>query len=307
MSKLIRILFLTGIAVLLSISNAVAALGEVENAITFRGDQRRIALPPVSVHVVAAKDNSGVSPEIKRLLEPVLQDVAKEVPAPTEAALTLIVEKSDTKDTVRLVPKGHDISGIAYVLPADADKLRRALAGYARYAGLQSLQGKGDLSALQWKIHMYRPSSATNAKAAKIGNAFWEPIATMDINSRNETKQYEKDAMLMFSFTNTSRENLYVYIVNYTDDGQVLPVLPPQANAGLSNIAAHGKELAHPTLSLELAAPVERVRLIVSRVPLSIAQWQQDLFDADPAEFEQAASGLRPDDWASMEVVFTRK
>ena len=307
MNRLLRMLLLAGFTMLLFAPGAFAALGETENAITFRGDQRRIALPPVPIYVATAKGGTAPSSEAGRLLEPVLRDIAKQTAAPENAAVTLVVEKTGAGSAVRLFRRGKALSNTAYTLPADAGKLRRALAGHARYSGLRSLQGKGDFPGLKWNIQMYRPSNAGNAKAVKVDSAFWEPAEAMTVGSRGGTKQYDTSALLTFSFANTSRENLYVYIINYTDDGQVLPVLPPQAKTDLQNVAAYGQELVHPALRLELGAPVERVRLIVSRVPLSVAHWTQDSFDADPAEFERSGPALDPGDWASTEVVFTRK
>lgn len=307
MNRLLRVLLLAAFIVFSSVSGVVAALDETENAISFRGDMRRITLPPIPIFVTTGKDSPLPAAEAARLLEPALRDVAMQAPASEKAALTLAVEKAGKGTVVRLFSKGRALSGAAYVLPADAGKLRRVVAGHARYAGLRSLQGKGAFPGLKWNIQIYRPSRAVSARAVKIDNALWEPAEIMAVGSQGATKRYDKSALLTFSFANTSNENLYVYIVNSTDDGQVLPVLPPRAKSDLQNMAAYGQELVHPALRLEISAPVERVRLIVSRVPLSVAHWAQDAFDADPSEFERKGPPLNPEDWASSEAVFIRK
>ncbi len=307
MNRLLCVLLLAISLLLSSVSGVAAALGETESAITFRGEMRRIALPPIPVFVATARENPLPAAEAGRVLEPVLRGVATQVAASGGAALTLAVEKAGTDTAVRLYSKGRALPGAAYVLPADADRLRRAVAGHARHAGLRSLKGEGEFPGLQWNIRIHRPSSAAAAGAVKIDDAFWEPVEDMAVGGHGGSKRYDKSALLTFSFANTSKENLYVYVVNYTDDGQVLPVLPPRAKPDLPNLAAYGQGLTHPALSLELGAPVERVRLIVSRVPLAVAHWAQDSFDADPAEFERKGPPLSPEDWASREVVFFRK
>ena len=305
MNKFFRCILWAGFLLLLPVVDAIAALGETEGSITFRGDLRRIALPPVSVHAFA-EGTSVSAAEGKRLLAPAMRDVARETPDAKSAFLALALEKSRAGSTARLSPSGLASSAAVFSLPAESGKLRRVLAGYARYAGLCALQGKGDFPGLKWTIHIHRLSHAGAGKAIAIDNNFWELVESMPADLRGGAKQYTKSALLTFSFANTSRENLYVYVINYTDDGQVLPVLPPEAKAALRNVAAYGQELVHPALRLELGAPVERVRLIVSRVPLTVAHWVQESFDADPAEFEHKGQVVKAEDWASAEVVFTR-
>jgi hypothetical protein len=297
MNKIFSVLFAAACVLLLPMAHAVAALGEVENAITFRGEQHRIALPPVPVYVAAGAE----------LPEPVLRDLVTLVPAPELATLTLALEPRGKDVAVRISQKGQPPSGAEFVLPADAQKLRRALAGHARLAGLRALEGRGEFPGLKWEIQIYRPCPAGKAGAVSIDEGTWEPAETMTVEGRGSSREYGERALLTFSFANTSRENLYVYVVNSTDEGQVLPVLPLQARSDLQNLATYGQELVHPTLRLELGAPVERVRLIVSRLPLSVAHWAQEGFDADPAEFERPAPALNAEDWMSREVVFTRK
>ncbi len=289
----------------LFLTTSALALSESESAITFRGNQQSLNLPALTVHLQTAAPLSIA--EAQKVLQSSLQGITKIVPTSINAHLRLHVQKNASNTEVKISSPTYPSVDKVYSLPKDAQILRQSLLGFAQFMGVQNLQGSTPFSGIQWNVHVFTPAQANDAQALQVQNTFWKPVRTLTNTGEKSSIPYEEKVLLGFSFNNTSQENVYAYILNITDTGQILPILAPQAQQNMQNILLAGKKHNVNDVYLELSAKVESVRLIISRVPLSFSSWQQEDFHNPTVNFMQASQSPKNDVWTSWEIKFVKK
>ncbi len=283
----------------------VFALSESESAITFRGNQQTLSLAPLAIHM------QTVAPlgeeEAKKILQSSLQDIANIVPSTSAAQLLVHVQKDQEATKVKISSPTYPLITKSFILPADANALRRSILGYAQYMGVQNLQNDTSFSGITWYVHTYAPTAANDPQALNVQGSFWKPARVLKSTGEKATVPYDASTLLTFSFNNASQENVYVYLLNITETGQILPILAPSEQKNTQNTLLYGKEHVVNNIFLELGAKVESVRLIISRVPLSFSLWQQENFHSPKTNFMHATQTPKADAWTSWEINFVKK
>jgi hypothetical protein len=125
------------------------------------------------------------------------------------------------------------------------------------------------------KAQAYSPADSAGPGIIRHEGKNWRPAYSF-LLSRDGTEPVARPALLSFSFSNRSKDAYFIYMLNYNDAGQVLPVLPPLGAAHMPNRVAAGKELVPAGLVLELTAPVEHLRVIISKKPLDLMALAQE-------------------------------
>ena len=191
-------------------------------------------------------------------------------------------------------------------LPADEAKLRWAVLARLNLATLASLEAFGPWpEGLSWSVEVL---TASEAGSLDYDGRRWSPIETVKVGAPLvERVDVSEPCLLRFAFDNKGEKSYYAYLANYTDEGQVLLALPPEAAGTVPNLVPAGGSLELPQIFLELGAPVESVRLIVSERPLDLSQFPQDGLDSPSNSKPIRMRPIARDVWQTALVVFTLK
>lgn len=293
-------------------SLVLAALSEDESKFTFRGGQRMFTLPLTKVALLLREDGitglSGGQLQAAVGLGAAMDDPWHVVPEAEKAQLALSVRpKTEAGFPVTVSGLGA-LAGAkqrTFTLPAQVEELKQLLAGYARYLTIAFANGKMSLPSVTWKVEVFQPGGRKEREIS-YKNQVWGLSKELRLPQDGLAFELRLPALLTFSFHNPTRDNYYVYLVNYTSDGQVLPVLPLLSKPDMQNMLPAGGELALSSLRFELDAPVERLRMLLSRVPLDLTPAAQEHFaSGQAAETVTASEPAQDGDWAGVEAVIT--
>jgi hypothetical protein len=188
-------------------------------------------------------------------------------------------------------------------LPADDLRLKRALMARINYETISALKSTSEWPAgLTWKVELF---TLSQYGSVNYGGRKWQPTETISVVS-SATRRFKvpKSCLLMFGLENKSSTPLYAYLASYSDQGQVLLALPPENSAAFPNRIPAGGSLDLSKIYLELGAPVERVRLIVSERPLNMSQFSQDSLEAPKSTKPVALRPISEGDWQTAQLVF---
>jgi hypothetical protein len=164
---------------------------------------------------------------------------------------------------------------------ADLAGFRGALWRRLNYLAMAGLSSPGPWPELRWTVNIYAPDDDGELEH---GGRFWALAGTTVLEGEPAAPvSLGRPSLLTFELANNSLATYYAYLLNYTDQGQILPVLPPEAKSAVRNRVDPGQTLDLGQIRLELGAPVEAVRLIISEKPLDLARFSQDGLDA-PSE-----------------------
>jgi hypothetical protein len=199
----------------------------------------------------------------------------------------------------------YDGSGVmSLALPADNAKLRRAILGRANLKAMRALTAPGQWpDGLVWTVEVL---AASEDGEVEHDGRKWASARTLAVAGPGlaDPVDVPEECLLRFSFDNQSAKPYYAYLVNFTDEGQVLLVLPPDSSGRIPNLVPAGQELSLPQISLELGAPVEYVRLIVSERPLDLSQFAQDSLDGPALSGPARVRPVPRDAWQTALAVF---
>jgi hypothetical protein len=192
----------------------------------------------------------------------------------------------------------------SFTLPADETALRRAVLARLNLKTMADLHAEGP-----WPDGfslIVEALTTDEAGALEYDGRKWAPSSTTVVSSASPQRvAVPRTCLLRFAFENKGAKPYYAYLVNFTDEGQVLPVLPPEGAAQIPNLIHAGQSLRLPQLNLELGAPVENVRLIVSERPLDLSQFTQDGLEAPKTGKPARMRPIAPNAWQTALVVFT--
>ncbi len=292
-------------AIFIAQINNAQALSEVESATTFRGEKKSLSLPVLKVYFAFAP---SLAPKaIEKELIPLLKGIAQVSPEEKNAHLSLNVTQDGKHTNVSLKSLGAPSLSKNFTLPAQAEELKQALLGYAHGFGLQNLQKTSDFSAVSWNIQKWIPANAGEQGAQNISGEFWKPENAISVEKEQATQSYSGRTLLSFSFTNSSPEDVYVYMFNSTDAGQIIPILAPKEQRTEQNTLGHGRKLTVEGIYLELGAKEENIHLIITREPLSFEHWQQESFWQAKQNFIHSSHSPAKENWTSRRVIFLQK
>lgn len=164
-----------------------------------------------------------------------------------------------------------------FLLPKDAAVLRTVLEGHMRLRTLTASKGSMPWPDVLCSVQAHSPADSAGPGTIRHEKKNWRPTHSFTL-SQDRLEPIRHPALLTFSFNNRSKAAYWIYVLNYNDAGQILPVLPPLGAANMPNRVAAGKELAAAQLFLELTAPVEYVQVILSQNPLDIQALAQESF-----------------------------
>ena len=188
----------------------------------------------------------------------------------------------------------------------DPAAFRGALWRRINYLAMADLAGGALWPDLEWVINVLAPAQAGPVEhqglrwsvSDKIVVDGGEPLGTVEV---------DRPSLLTFQVINRGSGAHYAYIVNYNGQGQLLQVLPPEGAKNVLHRVGPGQTLDLGHIRLELGAPEEAVRIILSERPLDMARFSQDGLDV-PSEPRQAV--LRPapkGSWSTAVKVFKLK
>jgi hypothetical protein len=273
-----------------------------------------MAAPSESVGVFAtrgAKEKRVYSlpPQALRLFveSPALAESLKKTPF---VALTADKAKAEAlilgQDEVRLLTPGES-DGPRFRLPAEGAALRQALLRRIHFKAMTDLSSPGPWPAVEWSVNIHAP--AENGPLDYDGRK-WGLVQTVKAAEGQPAPISVKEpCLLTFKIANRSDKPYYAYLVNYTGEGQVLPFLPPSELPQMPNLAAAGATLSLDGIFLELGAPQEFVRLILSENPLDLRAFSQESLDQAAGQ-TAAPTRLRPapaGSWFTAARVFELK
>jgi hypothetical protein len=274
-----------------------------------------MATPSESVEIFTtrgAKDKRVYSlpPQALRLFveSPALADSLKKTPF---VALTANKAKAEAlilgQGQVRLLAP-RETDGPRFQLPAEGAALRQALLRRIHFKAMADLASPNPWPvAVEWSINIHAP--VENGSRDYDGQK-WGLVKTMKASDGPAGHIAVKEpCLLTFKIVNRGDTPYYVYLVNYTGNGQVLPFLPPQEKAQMPNLVAAGAELAVDGVFLELGASTEFVRLILSENPLDLRPFGQKSLDEAAGQTTPPAR-LRPapaDSWFTAVRAFKMK
>ncbi len=287
-----------------SVSKAFA-FAEMESATTFRGEKKSLALPPVSVHVAL---EAGLDSErIQREWVPLLEESAIVVKNKEQASLSLSLTNKGDHTQASLVETARPTSHKNFTLPQESEALQKTLLGYAHSLGLRSLQNATAFPDVVWNVQVWTQAKAGELGAKNIQGEFWKPSHQISGIKNAPPQSYNGRTILSFSFMNNSGGNFYIYALNATDGGQIVPILAPTSLVNIQNTLHPYKEHSLENMFLELSSHEENVILIISREPLDLSLWQQDDFNTAAQSFLQPNTIPAPENWTSRILTFIKK
>jgi hypothetical protein len=247
---------------------------------TTRGakDPRIYSLPPQALKVYS--DSEIITASLKKT--PFISLIPDEATADVKL-------KNNGKNSIELVPAGQS-QGKAYKIPEEQNAMRQALFNYINFNSIARLNNPDAWPDVTWKININTPS---DSGSINFDGKKWGIDRTVEIKEDKLKTSVPKVSLLDFEINNQSSHDYYAYFINYTDDGQLLLILPPESHSNISNFIPAGKNMAFPQLQLEVVAPVEYVRLIISEKILDLSEISQDNFDSKTENTVQATR-LRP-------------
>jgi len=272
----------------------LAAPSETVGVYATRGakEKRVHSLPPQALKVFA--ESPDVAASLKKT--PFVALTADQAEA---QALVL------GQDAVQLLSPGQT-KGPSFKLPAEVTAFRQALLRRINFQTMSQLASPGPWPAIEWSINIHTPKA--DGPVDYEGQK-WSPVKTVTSkDSPSGSLAVTSPCLLTFKIVNQGDKPYYAYLVNYTEEGQILPFLPPQEQPQRPNLAAAGAELSLAGIFLELGEGHEFVRLIISENPLDLRPFSQEGLD-DPAA-AAAAARLRPapaNSWATIVQAFEVK
>ncbi|MDL2267282.1 DUF4384 domain-containing protein [Desulfovibrio sp. OttesenSCG-928-G15] len=290
-------------APLVDSSFILAALGETEDRIAFRGGDSARELPLPALRAwFSGTEREAQRPACVAALVRSLTWPIEESTSSTDADVVFTITNAGEETHILLSVVNPNDASARFVLPGETEKARTYLDALARFSGLCRLEGAmAPRPEVIWTVHPYRPGNTLKANGITADGQIWNPAEVLTVGCKGRKVSYDGPALLRFSLRNASRQDLYVQLVNYTADGQVIQIFPPPQQAPA--LLPWGKELDMSAVSLELAEKEERVRLILSRVPLDMSGL------TTPAP-ERASTGETPGkadpaDWSTSELICT--
>jgi hypothetical protein len=152
----------------------------------------------------------------------------------------------------------------------------------------------------------------------------WKKTKSLPPGKAHETVQsYSGDALLRFTVANAETRPYYVYLLNITSKGEIIPLYPEEWQGKTDGLLEPGRTRALD-VRLALEESKEYVRLIASREPLDLTPlWQKRyegvrgaegsglelLLDERADRLSRGAKGavrLKPADWGVAQVFFER-
>lgn len=241
------------------------------------GDKRLYSLPPQALRLF--------------IESPDLAESMKKTPF---VALTTNKAEAEAlilgQGSVQLLSSGES-GGRRFQLPAEGAALRQALLRRINFKTMAALASPGPWPAVEWRINIHAPDA--NGPTDYDGQK-WSLVQTMKAaDSENKPIAVQAPCALTFNLVNRSQKPYYAYLVNYTAEGQILPLLPPEEAPLTPNLVAPGADLSLNHIVLELGEGQENVRLILSENPLDLSQFKQDSLDEEAGSAAPAAR-LRP-------------
>jgi hypothetical protein len=263
-----------------------APLEQVAMAGTRGADSTRaFTLLPEALKIYIQDNDLLLSPSLQKMPYTSL------VTTPQQAEVELRVDGGEVR-----------LSGFAqnlrFRLPEESIKLRQCLLGFINFKAMLQLQAPSPWPQVEWSIAVFSESSPGN----------WVLARNITVDRDKLEEVAAESSKLTFALNNLSDKTYYAYIVNFTDAGQVQPVI---ASADLHNpqgnkLSPGGMSLSWPQLQLELGAPVEYIRLILSENPLDLSTLTQDSFSDVNVQQIKRIRPAPPNTWHSRLAVFSR-
>jgi hypothetical protein len=238
----------------------LAAPDESVGVFATRGakEKRLFSLPPRALRLYV--DNKDLAASLKRT--PFLVMTGDK-----DQAETLIIGQEQIK---LLSPRQTESRQFNWTTEGPA--LRQALRNRINFQTIANLNSPGDWPDFEWTINIY--TEGANGSLDHDGRK-WILDRSIKVGQSSTPISVKAPCVLTFNLVNRSSEQYYVYLVNYTPTGMLLPLLPSPEAPKISNQLSVEGELALPHLFLELSEKQENVRLIISENPLDISLFNQ--------------------------------
>jgi len=188
----------------------------------------------------------------------------------------------------------------------------------ARIQGMMNLTAStGQECPVQLEITVWNPKVA-NPNTDEIKEEEWEKQATVTAKEFEES-EIKVGQMLTFAVHNQSDSDYYVYLIDMTDDGKIIPFYPALSQSSEAGKIGAGKSRKIESVTLLIDQPgKEYLRLIASREAIDIYLLEQKAFQTKGAsksleEFlcikagymrGKTGGGFAASAWATVQKVF---
>lgn len=259
--------------------SVLLAQAESESRHTFRGgeQQAQMGIAPLLVHLLPVQGTTS-SPQAARQLfttimaaSPLL--VSSNDAHKMDAALCLTPAGNGFAATIVTHPPLKTLASTTFRLPEQQPALVAALEGYARLVTAKRLAGTMPLHGFSWKVQVFSPipqgQSRQQAVSLQAQGIFWQQTGTFVVPFAGVTQARTGRTLVGFHFTNEGSTDYYVQLLNYTEQGQVTPVL-----AAPLRVAA-GTQVPAP-LHVDLGEEQEHIKAVISQSPMGFAVLAQE-------------------------------
>lgn len=273
---------------------------------TFKGDDPRLyAIWPEPFRVFIQNEDQAAREARAALIEVIgrIPNIAL-VDDQGSAEMTITVDPS------RLIKLNSGGQSFQFQLPGEAQALRSHISAQRNRALIGRPAGKLP-DGVRWSARIHTPAlgdEGNGRSLIKAGNLYWVQRESIPLERKNEAVTIPEPNMVTFEIINDSPTRLYAYLINYTDDGQVLPFLTNEPTFS-ANLLPAGSRLDLSAQKIQLTSSREYVRLILSENLLDLEPLAQDSFTSMPIS-TNCCSRLRPTPpgtWFSSEAVFELK
>ncbi len=275
-------------------------LSEVESGSTYRGDISSLNFPKTKVYI----ENNNTTPnDISKELQTILDPIATIITSPGQEDVRLSYDRSTKTLKVKLLSSQLTTTEYSYTLPSESKNLEKTLNGYALYLSMLVLENNSNFKDFNLKVSVLEPTNETGNDTIDIQGSKWKKNYTIQAGN-NSSLIYKENNILSFTLVNNTNENLYAYIINYTNDGMVIPVFAPDKSKKNEALIPYGQEKELSSIYLGLSAKSENIRLIVSRYPLDLSSLSQDSITENSLQIFQSDEVVKNSDWKTINYEF---
>lgn len=196
-------------------------------------------------------------------------------------------KKADLKlvfsDTSTIALQDKDGTGLAtYRVPADFKTLRLALNNRINFKTISRAGNAKGKPSIECLINVYAPTEANAAGAIEHDGQKWLLEDRLVLDKVSSQKNVSGERLLSFSIKNNRDKDCYVYIVNFTNEGQILNILPPESDKKMKNVVKAGETLSLSGIELTIGSPVESILFLASTKKLDLGNFGQENFASYP-------------------------
>lgn len=196
-------------------------------------------------------------------------------------------KKADLKlvlsDASTIALQTNEGTGVAtYKIPSGFKSLRIALNNRINFKTVSRAGNANDKPSIECLINIYAPAEANAAGAIEYDDKKWLLEDRLVLDKASSQKKVSGERLLSFSVKNNRNKDCHIYIVNFTNEGQILNILPPESDKKMNNVVKAGETMSLSGVELAIGSPVESILFLASTKKLDLANFGQESFASLP-------------------------